>query len=241
MSADPLLKFGRVAVLLAAWVSASMLFAGCAAAQYRAGIGCSAWKIDQVSAASSIEDFECLCFNKCKSGSTPARPFEPPPAKYLFYEGKDIDGNDLAIQRSSSLELCSSACKERSGCRAFSYDKWNRWCFLKDTIPSEIRVEPNSIVAVISTASPRVSSEPLVIEKYPNAKFVDAPYRNVTDVSFNGCSLECERDANCEVFTHSSRSRQCELFRRPSEYFHQTGSNRGDYNSGVKRQKPPTD
>jgi PAN domain len=221
-----------------------LLYAGTAAAQYRAGIGCPAWKIDKMSAATSITQFECLCFNKCEGqgGQVEVAPIPPtsvPLTLYHFYEGNDIDGNDLAVYKNTNLEACTSECKREPACKAFSYDKWNRWCFLKNSNPHEIRVEPNSIVAVISSASPRVSSAPLYIEKYPEAKFDDEPYRTSSNVSFEDCSAECESDKSCEVFTHFKHSRKCNFIRRPGEYFHHLGSERGSFDSGVKRQRPP--
>jgi PAN domain len=238
-------SIGRVFFALAALVIALPLGCASSLAQYRAGIGCPEQKIDALNASVSLKELECVCFGdlpeyraQCRRESTPP-PISVSSPTYRVYEGKDIDGDDLAIQRSSNLASCTAACKNQAGCKAFSYDKWNRWCFLKRSVPTELRVEPNSIVAVISTASPVLSSRPVQIEKYPDARFPDIPYREFSSSSFESCKSECSYDSVCEVFTYERRNRTCKLIRRPGEYFRQSGPNQGAYDSGVKRQRAP--
>ena len=66
---------------------------------------------------------------------------------------------DMTFERVPKVndQQCVDACKADKRCSSFSFDKWNRYCFLKDTIPTEIRLEPSSIVAVMSGATSALS------------------------------------------------------------------------------------
>ena len=93
---------------------------------------------------------------------------------------------DMTFERLPKVnyEQCVDACKADKRCSSFSFDKWNRYCFLKDTIPTEIRLEPSSIVAVMSGATPALSSAPRNSERFRNAAFYDQPYRQIHNSSY---------------------------------------------------------
>jgi len=201
-----------------------------ASAQYRASVGCSADKIDSLSAAASLEELECKCFNKCTSSTA-----SPPTTtrKFRTYEGRDIDGTDYKIIKDINFEACISQCKGEDQCVAYSFDKWNRYCFLKNRVPSTLRIEPNSIVGVIAGASPAVSSSSVVIERYGNKAFPDSGYRQVAVASYDGCSATCMNEDKCEVFTFRKPDKVCNLIARPGEWWPDSSAD-----SGVKRQMP---
>ncbi len=230
----------------------------CARAQYRAAIGCEAVKIDEMSGPSGVlfDEIACKCFNKCLApGASPppassaVQPTRPPAAgvpqapsaladnrRFRMYEGRDVNGNDFKTLPGIDFSGCIDACRADRRCSSFSFDKWNRYCFLKNTVPTEVRIDPQSIVAVMSTATPVVSSAAVRIEKYANAIFYDPPFRQLSQSSYGACQSACESDNRCEVFSFIRSTRICRLIARPSEYFRSSDT---DADSGVKRQPAP--
>jgi PAN domain len=144
---------------------------------YRAAIGCSSDKNDALRAETSLVELRCRCFNKCPV----VEPRIPPPLidnrRFTIYEGHDINGNDYRTEKNMNLEGCVKACEGEKQCVAFSFDKWNHWCFLKQVLPTALRLDPQSIVAILSTAKARQSGEPVLIERYGNRQFFDQPFR----------------------------------------------------------------
>ncbi|WP_370101239.1 hypothetical protein [Bradyrhizobium yuanmingense] len=57
-----------------------------ASAQFRAGVGCSAEKIDSLSEAASLEELQCKCFNKCPTPTPSPSPLLPPSANAVACE-----------------------------------------------------------------------------------------------------------------------------------------------------------
>lgn len=200
-------------------------------AQYRAAIGCSAEKIDSMKPTATLEELECTCFNKC---STPPPPRNDGERLFRTYEGRDINGSDYARIRNTNFEVCVGRCKNDKQCVAYSFDKWNRDCYLKHALPTSLRIEPNSIVGVISTASPAVSRDRVVIEKFYNKSFYDRAYREIANTSYNGCIDTCNREDKCEVLTFSKAASTCKLISRPAEWWADSSSD-----SGIKRQAAP--
>lgn len=236
----------RLASIAVAFITIICMPFGTAMAQYRAQIGCPAEKIDAQSASADITAIQCACFgempkyqcqchDKCGPNDKESDDAKPE-RRFLLYEGRDIDGYDLRVIRETNFDNCTEQCKTEARCRAFSYDKWNRWCFLKRNLPTELRIEPNSIVAVPTNANITISSRPLVVLRYHNAVFLDPPYRAIDGISYEACRQRCKHDGHCEVFTYIKAQRQCRLIHRPSEYFR----NHPTADSGVKRQEPPS-
>jgi hypothetical protein len=212
-----------------------------ARSQNRAAIGCAPIRVNADSPPVSFESIACSCFNKCDV--TPAPPLPntdrtpPDTRKFRLLEGRDVDGHDYETLRGVHYEQCVSACKADRRCSSFSFDKWNKWCYLKDTIPSEIRIEPSSLVAVSSNANPSVSRSLTRMEKFKNARFYDEPFQRISNSSWDKCVNSCDADNKCEVFTFEKSSNVCKLIATPSEYFRKPNI---EADSGVKRQLPMT-
>jgi hypothetical protein len=201
-----------------------------ASAQFRGSIGCSAETIDGLSSTMSLAELKCKCFDDC---AAPLAAAPPDARRFRIYEGRDIEGNDLKSLKLANFPNCVDECKADKRCVALSFDKWNRVCFLKRSAGVLMRIEPSSIVAVISDASVEQSPEPITIEFYRNRTFVDPPYDAVPNMSFSKCSERCARDKKCEVFTLNRADARCNLIARPSEWFKSETSD-----CGVKRQRP---
>jgi hypothetical protein len=216
-------------VALALLSIAAISMAGMAEA---ASIGCSSEKLDSLSDTLTLEELKCVCFNMCSETSKTTSP-EPDARRFRVYDGRDATGDDFKSVREVDLNYCVSQCKDDLLCVAFSYDKWNHWCFIKHSIPGLLRIEPSAIVAVISKVSLETSSDPVVMDLYRNRTFPDRPYLATPNMSFSKCSEMCSRDKKCEAFTFGKSERLCKLIVRPSEYLRDSSTD-----SGVKRQSP---
>jgi hypothetical protein len=50
---------------------------------------------------------------------------------FVRYLHRDLPGNDIRTIKNTTLATCVSDCDSDTKCRAYSFDRWNRWCFLK--------------------------------------------------------------------------------------------------------------
>ena len=106
-------------------------------------------------AAKAITDKINEFANREASREPPSAPPTPPapPAgevsdrSFTAYSSRDMQGGDYHKQRGISLDQCENLCKRDSRCRAYSYDVWNRYCFLKSSI-NPLRIEPRSVTSV---------------------------------------------------------------------------------------------
>jgi len=210
--------------------------------QYRASPGCreSKVKVDSLDALTLseyeqyVKDRRCKCLGE--DCSTPVIQ-DGDVRTFKIYEGYDLDGNDYKTIKEVTQSTCINACKNDRRCVAFSWDKWNSYCFLKASVPAKLRVEPSSVAAVISTRQqPPVSEAAILIEAYKSAVFRDKGYSEITGRTAGQCESACTADRECEVYTYITTSRLCKLIRRPDEYFRLRD---GSADSGVKRQKAP--
>lgn len=168
-------------------------------------------------------------------GAAPIRVAVPAPDSRAFrmHDNRDIQGGDYSMVEGLGHDACKSRCNADSQCQAYTYNKWNRKCFLKDRIGSS-RLEPASITGVRQDVSqPSRSVKPFKMERYRGKAF---PYRGQTPrqaASFEACEQRCRDTAACVAFTYFKSSRQCRLMESTGEYF---ADKRAD--SGVKRQSP---
>lgn len=157
----------------------------------------------------------------------------PPGKTFRLHPGKDLDGRDFKVLRGVNQQDCAATCRNENACLAYTYDRWNRFCFLKASAPTELRVEPRSVSAVVSTLSPAISTKPVKTEVFRQRTFHDKGFQNTVEADYEGCRLRCERTVACEVFTFKLATRNCVLISQPGEHFKDPGAD-----SGVRRQTP---
>ncbi len=205
----------------------------------------------------TIEEIQCQCFSICPVSTRlpiarsdlrlPSTREESEERRFDTYDGRDIDGHDLREPlRGVELQGCVDTCKEDESCKAFSYDRWNRMCFLKNSIPRTFRVEPSSVVAVPARSDIKLSTRPIEMEKFNDALFLDESFKALTNMSRDLCAAACERESRCQVFSFLRQNKICRLIEYPSEYFRKYLPDKRTPNpkyvveadSGIKRQKP---
>ena len=156
---------------------------------------------------------------------------KPSAKAFRSFDNFDIDGGDFRTLRDIDSGECIAACRADERCRAFTFNKWNRRCFLKDRL-SELRLEPSSITGLRGDvpAPPRLKSE-ITMTVYRNRLFPGAAYAVRRTESYAACEALCAEDRVCAVFSFIKASRECRLLARARDY---VPDERAD--SGTKRQ-----
>jgi hypothetical protein len=157
----------------------------------------------------------------------PASPAAGPSARsFTIYTSRDMEGGDYYKERGASLEHCESLCKKDSRCQAYSYDVWNRYCFLKASV-NPLRLEPRSITSVAEGESVTYDEREPVIQRRPQKAFPNEPYLQANAQSYGDCAQRCLKDKRCEAFNFYQSTRQCHLIEKPREYSDVRGAELG--------------
>jgi hypothetical protein len=150
---------------------------------------------------------------------------------FVVHDNRDIDGGDLRSFKNADLQSCKSTCTADLQCLAYSFDKWNGWCFLKSAADS-LRLEPSSIVGIRQNLSqPPAANVAVLVERFRGKYFPGNGYRTSLSKSFETCEQTCRSDDECVAYTFQRNDSQCKLFETTSEYL-----NNSFAISGVKRQ-----
>jgi hypothetical protein len=161
---------------------------------------------------------------------------KPVPKNYVTHDNRDLGGGAYEKKPDLELSACVKACREDGECHAFSYDKWNRWCFLKNKNNiGRLLLEPKALTGIRQDISaPSLASGPTRISRYSEKIFLGDTYRSIKVRSYEKCEPACSDDKACVAFTFLKKERLCKLFKTTTEYF---GNEVAE--SGVKRQIAP--
>ena len=146
--------------------------------------------------------------------ATPATPLAPEPAREIrfreirFYEDIDFFGHDLSWRREETLQGCEAACRLDGECRAFTYNRTARACFLKSGY-SRIERYPNAVSAVLVGLLPLPDIPPATMAFRTNIDFEGGDYGDYRPVSFHECYTICERAEQCVAFSYITERRWC--------------------------------
>lgn len=158
------------------------------------------------------------------------------PHGFASYESNDIIGRELARSKDVSRDECASQCEANGSCMGYSYDKWNRWCFLKAAVIG-LRVEPKAVSGVRpALGEPVRLGQPMTMERYRGRFFPGKGYQTLRAASMEGCEAICRDDTHCAGFTHYQAQNRCEVFASLPAYEGKKGAD-----SGVKVQKAAAD
>jgi PAN domain len=154
-------------------------------------------------------------------------------SKFASRVNRDIYGHDILKLPGVRQDECAMKCYENSACKAYSFDKWNGWCFLKDTLVPTL-LDPPSVLGVRKPlAIPNASTAEAKMFRLRNKIFKDSPIESSIQQSYENCEEVCRTSMRCVAFTYIKRSKQCQLFNGSvGFYFDQTAD------SGFKHQTP---
>jgi len=137
-----------------------------------------------------------------------------------------MEGGDYHKQRGLSLVQCESQCRRDERCQAYSYDAWNRFCFLKSSI-GPLRLEPRTTTFVANGVSVSYDEREPIIQRRMQKAFPNEPYLQANAQSYSDCAQRCLRDKRCEAFNFYLSSRRCNLIEQPREYSDDRGADVG--------------
>jgi hypothetical protein len=141
-------------------------------------------------------------------------------------------GGDLSTLDLPDPGSCLSTCQSDSRCRAFSYDKWNKKCFLKDRV-TVINLEPNSVSGTKDGTQAKRSNAEITIQRRRTKGVIGKMLSEKTALSINTCQRFCTEDTGCVAFSFALSRRQCQLYTSIDDIEPRQG-----VESGYKRQHP---
>jgi hypothetical protein len=129
---------------------------------------------------------------------------------FVIYANRDLHGGDYASLKNVSHEQCADRCKSDTRCRAYTYNTWEKVCFVKSSL-SALRIEPRGVTGVIASERVGDDKRPAVIQKTRSRYFPGVPYRQVLAPAYEGCAKACLDEAACLGFNYSKTNRSCGL------------------------------
>ncbi len=152
--------------------------------------------------------------------------------EFITHDNSDIYGGDYRKIELADLKACVTSCLSDVQCKAYSYDKWNRVCFLKREA-SVLLLEPSSMTGVRSGTQVERASSAIKIEKRANRSFAGKMYAAKHMANFESCQTLCMSETNCVTFSYAKTAKQCRLYSSVENYRAENG-----IESGIKRQTP---
>ena len=158
---------------------------------------------------------QLLCYGRQETVSTepppsPNRALEQSPLGRQFerVENHDIIGFDYKTLSSVTEIECQTACQADASCRATTYNKKERFCFLKNDAKLLVtNSDASAYVANELTADVLISSFVIAAGR----DMAGGDYKRIRKSNFIGCYLECETDDQCRAFAFVRRKNECWL------------------------------
>jgi PAN domain len=130
---------------------------------------------------------------------------------FSVYDNFDIAGGDFRTLKNVELAKCAATCQSDKLCLAYSFDKWNKWCFLKSNT-NTLGFDPGSMSAVRrSIDQPQASTAAIRIDRRPGRTFLGS-FQRTSSESLTSCEQACQNDEQCHGYSYVNRDNQCRLF-----------------------------
>lgn len=123
----------------------------------------------------------------------------------------DVVGFDYATLPNVSRLACQEACEADVACRATTYNKKERFCFLKNN--AQILVWNKDAYANVAEGL----SGKVIVSTFTVASGKDmagGDYKRLRNSTFIGCYLACEIEAQCAAFAFTRQQKDCWLKNR---------------------------
>jgi hypothetical protein len=153
---------------------------------------------------------------------------------FSTYDNYDMSGGDFQRLLNVDQKACVSACTKDSKCEAYSYDKWEKRCYLKNELSSLV-LSPDSIAGVrVNLNQPAASEAKLRLDPRSAKRFSGQQNRVIANSSAPSCATACEQEAQCLGYTFLKRETNCQLFESITSFVADQNAS-----SGLKTQSPP--
>lgn len=173
---------------------------------------------------------QLLCYGQpqftAEPSPTPNSTSDPslPGRQFQHVANHDIIGFDYRTLSSVSERECQSACQAEPSCRATTYNKKERFCFLKNDAKLLVtNTDASTYVAQELTADVMISTFVIAAGK----DMAGGDYKRIRQSNFINCYLECEVDAQCRAFAFVRRKSECWLKNRVGGVTSRTGVDLG--------------
>jgi hypothetical protein len=161
---------------------------------------------------------------------------------FTLKDNRDIYGHDIKLVEGepgipgTTLDECAQACNKRPACKAFSFDKWNGWCFLKNGIATSL-IDPHSKIGVKKPQElPNASKAAPEMNTLRGRRFRDKPIQQIKAHSYDACKNKCADGLRCVAFSYlkSEKNKEnCQLFNGSVGHYSDATTD-----SGYKAQNP---
>ena len=138
-------------------------------------------------------------------------PYGRPPS-YVAKDGFDLPGNDLPNMplNADTQSDCETRCSETNECAAYVFNKPFKKCFLKSALGTLFEDEfAYTGYKDRNGAAPRIS----LLKLYKNYWFQGNFHKNIDNVRYMDCEVECEKDQNCAAFDFDYSNKRCTMLR----------------------------
>lgn len=170
---------------------------------------------------------------ECRAGALFLAEADQREPAFVTYDNYDLFGGDMEAIPNADLAVCVAACTSRAACVAYTYNRWNNWCYLKATL-SELSLNPRARSGVRATLDvPRKSPAPFLIERHENSAFPYGGEQAFTASTVDLCERRCVDHDSCVAFTFFKKTRLCRLMEHVSEEYAPDPS----ADSGIKWQR----
>lgn len=122
--------------------------------------------------------------------------------------GYDAIGFDYATLKDVDYDRCRSSCLNDGRCRAITYNKRYRFCFLKNDVVALIRNDDASAAYTSSKSSEVIVSD---FTTYSNADSPGGDYLHLRNSTYLQCFVACVGDKTCRAFAYVSKKGDCWL------------------------------
>lgn len=151
----------------------------------------------------------------------------------VIHENLAFSGSDIDAIQSIEIQKCLALCMDNPRCKAFTYDRWNKWCFLKGRVSSlSVSAKATSGVTSQHEAVSHSKSE-VSFKQYIGKFFPGDGFRTIASSSTKDCAQVCMSDSRCIAYTflikpHShQRGKECVMFEKAGEYYSKENANSG--------------
>jgi PAN domain/HdeA/HdeB family len=150
------------------------------------------------------------------------------------YDNFDMFGGDLRKIPKIELKACIAACGADRECRAYSFDRWNRYCYLKSTA-NALTFDPSSTTGLRADSdNPGFSKVEYRIDRRANKSLEGSSSVKAGIAGVEDCDRSCVADKACFGFTFEKPRAVCRIFSAISTFKPDRGAT-----SGIKTQSPP--
>jgi hypothetical protein len=156
---------------------------------------------------------QLICYGKAEETATaPQRPTEPaisvPSRHFQHFDNFDVIGFDYRTVRSVSRSECATACAADGRCRATTYNKRARVCFMKDDAALTIWNQ-DAAGSIVDELVPNVL--PTTFSVHSGKDLTGGDYLHLRPSSFVGCFVACAKDNRCRAFAFIRKKSSCWL------------------------------